>query len=165
MACGGRAVEVATGRLKSMGEVVGLGAVVLGLVFVGLELRSNTEAVRASTFQNLTDISNDYIMEIAADPDLSRILHAARAGGLGALDPADSVRFWSLERAFWVRMQNVYSQYERGTLTEDDFVLYRSVICDAPEAGRALWPEHRSILTPSFIRFIQACWGTGGESG
>jgi len=155
----------APGRLKSIGELVGLGAVVLGLVFVGLELRSNTEAVRASTFQSLTDISNDYIMEIAADPDLSRILHAARAGGLGALAPADSVRFWSLERAFWVRMQNVYSQYERGTLTEDDFVLYRSVICDSPEASRALWPEHRSILTPSFIRFIRACWGIGEESG
>jgi len=145
-------------RVKAIADAVGLAAVMLGLVFVGLELRSNTEAVKAATFQSLTDISNDYVMQIAADPDLARIVHTARASGLAALSPSDSARFWSTERAFWVRMQNVFSQYSRGTLTDDDFRMYREVICRAFKGTRDMWPEHRGILSAPLVRFVEDCW-------
>jgi len=145
-------------RLKAIADTVGVAAVILGLVFVGLELRANTEAVKAATFQSLTDISNDYVMQIAADPELARILHTARASGLSALNPSDSARFWSTERAFWVRMQNVFSQYSRGTLTDDDFLMYRQVICQARQGTRDMWPEHRSILSAALVEFVEDCW-------
>jgi len=145
-------------RIKTLAELVGTVAVVLGLVFVGLELRNNTEAVKAATFQNLTDISNAYLMQIAADPELARIQGSARAGGLYALNPADSTRYWQIQRAFWVRMQNVFSQYARGTLAEEDFFLYRQVICGADRGERDMWVEHRRILTPDFVRFVEGCW-------
>jgi hypothetical protein len=145
-------------RIKTLVDLVGTAGVVLGLVFVGLELRNNTEAVKAATFQNLTDISNTYIMQIAADPELARIQGAARAGGLRALTPADSTRYEQLQRAFWVRMQNVFSQYARGTLSEDDFFLYRQVICGPERGKRDMWAEHRGILTPTFVEFVESCW-------
>ena len=94
--------------IKDLAEVVGTVAVVLGLVFVGVELRNNTAAVRAATFQSLTDISNDYIMQIASDPELARIQGAARSGGLAALTPADSTRYEQIERAFWVRCRTCF---------------------------------------------------------
>lgn len=145
-------------RINDMADVVGTAAVVLGLVFVGFELRNNTAAVRAATFQSLTDISNDYIMQIASDPELARIQGAARMGGLEVLTPADSTRYEQIERAFWVRMQNVYSQYARGTLAEEDFYLYRRVICQAERGKQEMWPEHRGILTPAFVSFVEECW-------
>jgi hypothetical protein len=114
--------------------------------------------VKAATFQSLTDISNDYVMQIAADPELARILHTARASGLAALTQTDSARFWSLERAFWVRMQNVFSQYSRGTLTDDDFRMYREVICGSAGGTRDMWPEHRGILSAALVRL----WKTAG---
>jgi len=149
-------------NVRAVVDLVGMVGVLLGLVFVGLELRSNTQAVRAETFQSLTDVSNDYIMQMAADPELSRIYHAATAGGLRALTPPDSARYWSLQRAYWVRMQNVYSQHTRGTLEDEDFFLYRAVICSADPGTRDLWPEHRVILTPGFREFVEGCWGAGG---
>ncbi|MDX1428719.1 MAG: hypothetical protein R3282_00465 [Rhodothermales bacterium] len=145
---------------KTLAEIIGAVAVVLGLVFVGFELRSNTRAVEASTFQSLTDISNDYLMDLAANPDLAEITRLGYAD-LGSLNPADSSRFFTVERAFWVRMQNVYSQLERGTLTEDDWRLYSRVICD--ESGtfagrRQLWPQQRLVLSDSFVSFVEDCW-------
>jgi hypothetical protein len=145
-------------RVKAVTEAVGLAAVLLGLVFVGVELRGNTEAVKAATFQSLTDISNDYVMQIAADPELARILHTARASGLAALAPSDSARYWSMERAFWVRMQNVFSQYSRGTLTDEDFHMYREVICGSTGGTRDMWPEHRGILSAALVTFVEDCW-------
>ena len=140
-------------------DLIGALGVLIGLIFVGLELRNNTQAIRAETFQSLTDISNDYIMQLAADPELARIYHTASANGLAALPPADSARYWSIERAYWVRMQNVFSQYTRGTLEMEDFALYRAVICRGDLGAREMWPEHRGILTPAFIEFVEDCWG------
>lgn len=146
-------------NLRTSIELIGAASVLVGLVFVGLELRSNTQAIRAETFQSLTDISNDYIMQLAADPDLARIYHAASANGISVLSPGDSARYWSIERAYWVRMQNVFSQYARGTLEDEDFVLYRAVICEGKKGSREMWPEHRMILTPAFAAFVEECWG------
>jgi len=42
-------------KIKLVVETSGALAVLLGLVFVGLELRQNTYAVEAATFQSLTD--------------------------------------------------------------------------------------------------------------
>jgi len=100
-------------------EVVGALSVVLGLLFVGMELRANTQAVKAGTFQSLTDVSNDFLVTVAGDPELSRIYTAGRSDS-SALSPADSARFYLLSRAYWVRMQNVHSQFERGTLSDKD---------------------------------------------
>ena len=144
--------------LKTWIDLIGAAGVLVGLIFVGLELRNNTEAIRAETFQSLTDISNDYIMQLAADPELARIYHAATANGLAVLSPLDSARYWSIARAYWVRMQNVFSQYSRGTLEDEDFALYRAVICRGDQGARDMWPEHRPILTPAFATFVEECW-------
>lgn len=90
-------------NLRTWIDLIAAAGVLVSLIFVGLELRSNTEAIRAETFQSLTDISNDSIMQLAADPDLARIYHAASANGIAVLSPADSARYWSIERAYWVR--------------------------------------------------------------
>ena len=58
---------VKSDKLKLIVESGGAAAVLLGLVFVGLELRQNTEAVEAATFQSLTDASSNYLLTIASD--------------------------------------------------------------------------------------------------
>ena len=45
--------------LRTLIDLVGAAGVLTGLIFVGLELRNNTLAIRAETFQSLTDISRD----------------------------------------------------------------------------------------------------------
>ena len=144
-------------------EVGSAAAVLLGLVFVGLELRQNTEAVEAATFQSLTDASSDYLLTIAADPELSRISVLA-SGTPELLSDEDRARLFMLDRSYWVRMQNVYSQWQRGTLSNEDWKLYRRVICDSGAgfnsdiSTRVNFAEHRPILTPDFSEYVEGCW-------
>lgn len=137
-------------------------AVVLGLVFVGLELRNNSEAVEAATFQSLTDASNEYIMSIATNDEALRVYFK------GSADPASLTenemhRYNLLMRAYWVRMQNVFSQWDRGTLGDEDWALYRSVICDPSsllkEGGeRVTFNNHTQVLRPTFVSYVKECW-------
>ena len=58
---------------KSVFELAGAVAVLLGLIFVGLELRQNTAAVQAATFQDLIHASSDFLVDIGSDPATQRI--------------------------------------------------------------------------------------------
>ena len=147
-------------KTKLVVEVSGAIAVFLGLVFVGLELRQNTNAVEAATFQSLTDASNDFIMTIASDPELNRIYTSGLAD-VSSLNSDEYQRFFMTVRSFWVRMQNVYSQWQRGTLSDDDWRLYQAVICldgDDDSGMRATFGEHRMILSEKFQKFVDLCW-------
>ena len=150
-------------RWRGLLDLAGAGAVLIGLVFVGLELRQNTEAVEASSLQNLTDASTEYVLMLAADEDLARIWR------VGSLDPSqlsdmDSIRYFLLNRGRWLRMQNAYLQWRRGTLSDEDWSIYRALICrtDADGAtGRiATWNEHQFLLIGSFVEFVEGCWSS-----
>ena len=145
-------------------EAGGAIAVLIGLVFVGLELRQNTAAVEAATFQALTDVSSDYILSIAADPELNRIVTTGHVDP-AALNEQEYARYFMVNRSFWVRMQNVYSQWQRGTLNNEDWLLYERVICRLGEGLNSsqgliqTFDEHRDILTSEFRQFVDHCWG------
>lgn len=154
-------------KIRLAVETCGAIAVLLGLVFVGLELRQNTYAVEAATFQSLTDASNDFIMTVASDADLTRIYTTGLADA-DSLNAEESQRFFMTMRSFWIRMQNVYSQWQRGTLTDDDWVLYKSVICidSNPDSGtKATFDDHRVVLSEAFQQFIDQCWAEAEAAG
>lgn len=145
--------------LADFAQVVGTVGVLIGLVFVAMEVRRNTAAVEAATFQELTDASNTWLLGIAADPDLARLWRQGRADHT-QLSEVDAVRFYLLMRAWWVRMQNVHSQWLRGTLSDGDWLLYESVICTSAREDPgivATWEEHKPILTPAFVQFLENC--------
>ena len=151
-------------KVKLTVEIGSALAVLLGLVFVGLELRQNTAAVEAATFQSLTDASSNYLLTVAGDPELSRLLMRAE-GDLSGLDEVEASRLFLVNRSYWVRMQNVFSQWRRGTLSDDDWELYREVICgsrgsgiDANRAVRETFAQHAPLLSPNFREYVQSCW-------
>lgn len=153
-------------KIKLLVESSGAVAVLLGLLFVGLELRQNTEAVEAATFQSLTDASNDFIMAIAGDGELSDIYFRGLSDP-NKLDEAEAQRFFMVLRSFWVRMQNVYSQWQRGTLSDEDWKLYEAVICgdlseDVDSGTQMTFDDHRSILSAEFQQFVDTCWTNPG---
>lgn len=143
--------------LKLYLEVVGGLAVLLGLIFVGLELRQNTAALQASTFQDLAHTSSEFLVEISLDPKARRVWIA------GWQEPQDLSAdekeiFQLLQAAFWIRMQNAYMQWQRGTLADRDWLVYRNVACGsaASPGGAAHWPRDRS-LNEDFKEFLNSC--------
>lgn len=156
-------------NLNSLMELIGGLAVLVGLIFVGFELKQNTEAVQASTLQNLTDESQEYLLLLAQDEDLNRIWRQAVAEGVDSLDESEASRLVFLYRAQWIRFQNAFLQWQRGTLNDEDWVFYRGVICrsegdpGSPSLRGATWPDHRDALTERFVAFVEQCWEAGSR--
>ncbi len=140
-------------NIRSLVEIAGVMAVVLSLVFVGYEIRQNTAAVQAATMQALTDGSQEYLMLLSSDSELTAIRMKARSSP-ELLTDIEADRYRSLRRSRWVRFQNAFSQYQRGTLGHDDWSFYEGFVCNAE---RSEWEDHKGGLTKSFVDFVEAC--------
>jgi hypothetical protein len=150
-------------KLKTYIEIGSAVAVLAGLIFVGVELRQNTDAVEAATFQSLTDASSDWLMLVASDSEL------LRSWAIGSSDPAkldeiESKRYFLITRSFWIRMQNVFSQWERGTLDEEDWQSYNEILCGpvgetGPSRGNMItFDQHKNVLSERFLEYLESCW-------
>ena len=162
-------VDLTNGNYRALIEMIGAGAVLLGLIFVGFELKQNTEAVQASTLQGITEESQDYLLLMAADAELNRIWRLANVDP-DDLDETEASRYFFLLRAQWMRYQNAFLQWQRGTMSDKDWTLYEKFICDpdgstTARTRRLLWLEHKPALLDDFARFVETCWGDISDAG
>ena len=148
-------------RLRGILDFAGGIAVLIGLIFVGLELRQNTAAVEAASLQDQTDASTNFLLLIAADEELARIWMEATKDP-NQLSDIDSQRYFFISRSRWLRMQNAYLQWRRGTLTDEDWSFYSGLICKPDATGTVLftskWDQHRDQLTEGFVEYVESCW-------
>ena len=69
-------------NLKTVIEAAGAGAVLLGLIFVGLEVKQNTAAMQAATIQGLADSSQEQLLLLRCQE--GDLLPLSDFGGQGA---------------------------------------------------------------------------------
>jgi hypothetical protein len=153
-------------ELKSILEVLSAAAVLLGLAFVGFELRQNTAAVEASSRQSTADASVAWLLTIASDPELSHLW------GIASQEPqklsdTEAVQLHLLLRSQWIRFQNAYLQWKNGTLSDDDWNNYVGFICRTRTQAQlnsnsanlrvATWDNHKAVLHKPFVDFVENC--------
>ena len=93
---------------RAIGQFFAAAGVVLSLIFVGYEIRQNTDAVRSATLQGIADQSFQL-----------RIMTALNAGeSLDGLSPEDRTRVGWVVSATTRIMENRFRQYQLGTLDE-----------------------------------------------
>ena len=135
-------------------EFAGVVAVVASLIFVGLELRQNMNAVEAATIENLTNQSHDFFLLMASSPDLSRIYDAGTED-LSNLDATELAQYMWIQNARYLRYQTAFLQWRRGTLADEDWLFYRRFACGLAEEN--FWPRLRPIFLPAFVEHIESC--------
>ena len=145
-------------ELAQVAEIVAAVAVVVSLVYVGMEVRSNTAAVRGSAMQAIATTDADALMTIAADEDLSEIVRIGHSNP-SDLSEADAFRYHTFMRQFWLSFQNIFQQSELDLVDQSVWQSYLSVICGMwSHAGvRETWSHHAEILEDKFVRAVQSC--------
>ncbi len=112
-------------QARLLASVLATLSVVASLVFVALELRQNTMAVRASTYDRLAEQSAVYLNQIATDPELAALFRRVFDGELrDDFDPVENTRIVAVELAFLLHLENSYRQFRAGVVDEDVFESY-----------------------------------------
>ena len=145
-----------TQHVTRLERVLSAAAVVAGLVFVGLQTRQNTIALRDQTRQALADASRDALLTVASNPDLARTLVALLQA---PPDPtrdyradAESVQVSNYFFALMRNAENVFLQSREGVLGEDIMGTYGFVgpLFSRPQF-HAWWAGNRQWFNSDFV--------------
>jgi hypothetical protein len=100
--------------LANIGQVIGAIAVVISLIYVAMQIRQNTNAVRSGTAQTVHEHFAKWYHLVAADDELSQIV-ATGLRDYGSLSEKDRVRFYCGLHGVLVLLAKCISEVAGGT--------------------------------------------------
>ena len=143
-----------SGRLRDVVEISGVLAVVLSLVFVGLELRQTAAAVRAAAFQSMTSDAHDVNLARAGTPELNVALRLWLEDAESLTVDQDNAA-WAWEFAALRHFENIHRQAELRVLPLEDvdrrLALHANF--DSPRFA-ARWARAKVGFGPSFVAYL-----------
>jgi hypothetical protein len=148
-------METREAKWKMVGSVLGGLGVIGSLVFVALEIRQNTEAVRSATIQAISEQSFTAVAQLVENADLRTAYEAASTGA--ALTPEQRFQLKMFYLGIMRLQQNRYLQSQLGVLDMNTllFVGGRGGAYDLPFFAE-YWAEDRDQYPPEFQDFVES---------
>mgnify|MGYP001332814872 CR=1 FL=1 len=125
------------------------------LVFVGIEVKQNTSAVRGATQQAVSSQVSEMYRIVSESERIAELINRALKGASKSdLSEADYVSFWNFQMMGLRRIENIYLQYKNGLLTEDAFSrigmgIYRTKLVSE------VWEERKGDFEKDFVIFFE----------
>lgn len=135
--------------------------VILSLLFVGWEIRQNTQVSRAAAIQATGEQIIQWQTELATDADYIRVITFLRTGGSFAeLSPEDQQRYGYAVSATVRIMENRYRQMRMGIIDPEDLGAYGGTSNPnwfRSEYFLAWWESTDSVGSwdPDFLEFFE----------
>jgi hypothetical protein len=151
-------------ELGALGEFVGAILLCASIIFVGLQIRQNTNATKAQVFQARSDQAMEHYKFLsgseARDVLLKMRIDDPNYGGKGFVTPdlgkltslSDKERmlYVALMNAGRIRLENVFYQYQAGFLEQD---FYQSLVETILEHAR-IWEALGINISAGFKKEI-----------
>lgn len=138
-------------------EWIGAASVVASLIFVGLEVRQNTAAVRGATYQSIADSSQQQVQWWADNEKL--LQHEVRIdeGALpGDFTPVENIVIQSTFVMTIRRIENIYVQVREGLVEQDAILRFRpSRDYFQTPYFQEFWILWRPELEPDFREYFE----------
>jgi len=144
--------------LRTLGEVITGASVVVGLVFVGVEISQNTATAEAQSRQELAAQNIDFLMRIAENEGLAAIWAPEWTSEImDQLTPTERSRVLQVTIALMIRLENVYLQEQRGLVDEESLDNYGMDQTRFSQPGFwRFWDLVRDTFNPGFVEYFEA---------
>lgn len=144
--------------IAAIGSLASGIAVLVSLVFVGLQVMQNTRAIRAQIHQNITDGWIGIGAIIAEHAHVFAEGIAADERTFSAMPDADKLVYMSSIFAFFKHYENMYLQHREGFVRDADWnawVGHMFMYWRMPGV-QMWWKTRREAFSPEFRRFIES---------
>lgn len=102
----------------AIAEVVGSVAIVISLIFVGLQIRAGTRVAQSTMYQNLMSQEIAILQQVGSSPEMTDLYNRAFTSP-DQLDPSERPQATYLRTATMRLWEGFYLQYQAGTLSQD----------------------------------------------
>jgi hypothetical protein len=151
----GRLLKLKLSEMASIAEVIGAIAVVISLVYVGIQVNDSTGAVRSDSANNANVALQSWYQQIGSDQQSSALFYEALTSE-EPLSNHEEFQFLMMFHAVFLALQNSYLLAEEGTIDVELREGLSSVILgvkDLPGTKR-YWRQRKSYLHPKYADYV-----------
>jgi hypothetical protein len=142
----------------AIGEIISAIAVVVSVLYVGIQVRSNTREIRAANRQQLVNRAHLGVMRVSTNAELAKLFANAASGA--ALTLSEQMQYGYAVRGVLYDIQEAYLLYHEGGLDEGYWQTRAASILAylAQPAAYTVYCEDRQkgILHAEFVNWVDA---------
>ena len=102
--------------LQELAQIGGLVGVIASLIYVAIQIRNNSRATRAATFQQLSYAMASDWLDVARNPEMAGLILRG-SDDFESLNRIEKSRMRFFLMAYCRRFENAFFQHKVGTLT------------------------------------------------
>ena len=140
----------------AIAEIVGSIAVVISLVYVGVQIRQNTISQNALMHQQLMDSQNEVNRNISSNPEVNALIEKATKD-LGALTNEEIRQLRFAYFGFFNIWHIAYQNYQRGMLEKpvlQEWERGAAWMLSTDPAAKSVWDDLSPVYEPVFRNHI-----------
>ncbi len=142
-------------QYASIAEIFGLILVIVTLVFLAVQTRQNTQAMRAGTSQAIHEQMSRFYNLLSENADLAEVFVKGQKDP-DVLTPAETARFFSFWLTACLTFQNLVGQTREGIVGTDlTYALSRNLVNMSKAPGfQAFWAQRKDVFEPHFQAYV-----------
>ena len=132
-------------KMHQAGELIAAIAVVISLIFVGLQIKDNTIATEAATYQDTVAYDIEILLNMGSTPEMARVFFTFSEDP-DSLNEDEYLQGRTLLSATVRHLENLYLQHEAGMLSDEAWATREALI-------------RNIVLSPGFDRLMSSSTG------
>ena len=140
----------------SVAEIIGALAVVISLIYVGIQVNDGAGAARSAAANDVNVALQEWYMEVGSDQHTSALLYRGLVSEQ-ALPDEEEFQFLMMTHGFFLGVQNSYLLAQEGTIDEELRNSLRNAISgiqNLPGMSR-YWRQRKSYLHSGFVEWVE----------
>jgi hypothetical protein len=148
--------------LGNIGDFVGGIGVIATLIYLAIQIRQNTRAVRTASRQEIVAGARDW-NRLLVDPEVADAFSGGHAG-YPQMEAAAANRYRAVMHDLALFMQGAFALWESGALEDDTYHAYLEFFASqiSTPGGAAWWSNARTIYLDRMVANIEARLARGG---
>lgn len=141
----------------NVAEIAAAAGVVISLIFVGFELRSNTEATQAATREAINQKDMQFL-SLRLDSSVLARAHDKRLKG-EELSSLEETQLIQEDYVNFVSFEHTFRQYQKGVIAEDEWLRHEKIVrsqIQEYEYSKLMWQYHQGTFTPEFRELVNS---------
>ncbi len=144
-------------KTHQIGELAAAIAVVVSLVFVGLQIRDNTIATEAATYQDSVAYDMERLLNVGLNPETARVFFTFQTDP-DSLNESEFLQGRTLFSVSIRLFENLYLQHEAGMLSDDGWATRHALVdnvVQSPGFERLMNSPIGKNFSGSFIEYAK----------
>ncbi len=143
-------------ELGAVGEFVGAIAVVVTLIYLAVQMRQNTNALKLATARSVTEELQDSFSLLASNQELADIF--VTASGELALQGAERVRYYTLTSNLVRVYENAFLQSRAGAMEQAHWEGLTRLMIDytSMAAFQQYWQDRKHWVSDDFQEYMES---------